>query len=97
MKDDFVVDQQELGHWKMNVRMTKKLFLYWGKKIISSYLDNNAHRHSLYEPSPQNSPKNKRTEIVHPLHSAGTNNITPKVSLPKDQRLSREGKYILRF
>jgi hypothetical protein len=62
------------------------------EKIILSYLDNTSHRHSLYEPPPQSSLKNKRTEIVHPLHSAGTNNTTSKVSPSKDQRLVREGK-----
>ena len=62
------------------------------RKLSCRILDNTANRPSLYEPPPQTSLKTKRTEIVHPVNSAATNNTTPKVSPSKDQRLFRESK-----
>jgi hypothetical protein len=71
-----------------------KYFYLMRKKIMWAYLDNNTHRHALYESTTQNSSKLKRTETVHTVPSVGTNNFTAKILPPTDRVLSRESKNI---
>ncbi len=73
--------------------MNVSVFLF-EKKNLLLYLDNTTYRHSLYESATQNSTKVKRTETIPVVHSAGTNNITPKRLATNDRRLYREGKNI---